>query len=41
MNFYENHLDQELRLDHSCTKKLDNVVTEDDENMNPSIQLLK
>ena len=36
MNFYENHLDQEL--DFSCTKILDN---EDDENMNPNIQILK
>ena len=41
MNFYENHLDQELGLDHTCTKILNNVVIEDDENMNPNIQILK
>ena len=41
VNFYENHLDQELGLDHSYTKILDNVVIEDDENMNPNIQILK
>jgi len=41
VNFYENHLDQELGLDFSCTKILDNVVIEDDDNMNPNIQILK
>jgi len=39
VNFYENHLDQEL--DFSYTKILDNVVIEVNENMNPNIQLLK
>ena len=38
VDFYENHLDQELGLDFLCTKILDNEV---DKNVNPNIQLLK
>jgi len=37
VNFY----DQELGLDFSCTKILNNMLIEEDENMNPNIQILK